>query len=96
LLSISCHTSNFSQRRRSCESHVTVEETVVTVVRHSFEADVVDFHHTTSEELTHHMHDASLSLLRAVGVAFLIVLDPSAFRLLAMDASVVAESKVQN
>lgn len=84
MLSISCHTSNFSQRRRSCESHVTVEETVVTVVRHSF------------EELTHHMHDASLSLLRAVGVAFLIVLDPSAFRLLAMDASVVAESKVQN
>lgn len=56
----------------------------------------MDFHHTTSEELTHHMHDASLSLLRAVGVAFLIVLDPSAFRLLAMDASVVAESKVQN
>jgi len=51
----------------------------------------VDFHHTISEELTHHMHDASLSLLRAVGVAFLIV-----FRLLAVDASVVAESKVQN
>jgi len=78
LLSMSCHTSNFPQRR-SCESHVTVEEAVVTVVRHGF------------EELTHHMHDASLSLLRAVGVAFLIV-----FRLLAVDASVVAESKVQN